>query len=54
MDRTEIATNLVKLLAEYKRIVYKDGFVVYNEEFAEAVAQAILLLRTEKGGAADA
>ena len=51
MNKTEIAKNLVKLHSDYQRITLRYGALT-KPEYAEAVAQAILLIsQTEKGGA---
>lgn len=50
MDKVEIAKNLVSLFAEYTKICDKYGDYP-KDEYSEAVAQAILLLKqTQEGG----
>ena len=51
MDKIEIANNLVRLFADYKKLIEDTAYKInIKDECSEAVANAILLLNQNTDG----
>lgn len=51
MNKIEIANNLVRLFADYKKLIEDTACkIVIKDEYSEAVANAILLLSQNTDG----